>query len=526
MNRTLQRNSIIYVCVVLALLPIIVMRDYTPSNELRYLSIADEALRNHNFFAFYNHGEVYADKPPLYFWLLMLCRSIAGGYHMWILSLFSVLPALGTLKVMDSWTKDEMDTEHRSLAVLMLITSAFFLGASIILRMDMLMTFFIVLSLREFWRMYNAEDCQGRSRWLFPVYLFLALFSKGPLGLLIPLCATAAYLVVSKRLKSFFRYWGWRTWGVLAVLCALWFAGIYAEGGQQYLDNILVHQTVGRAVNSFHHKAPFYYYLLHIWYCAAPWSLLAAGVLTVSLRPKFVRSDLQRFFQTVFVSGFVLLSCISAKLQIYILPVLPFFIYLTAMFVSRIGTKRWVRLAISVPSLAFALALPVLLLALSQDEVFAWGGGFIYAAATILSIRGLSALWSLYAQKDTSVEYVIRHLSIGMLLAVFVGGWAMPRINRKMSYGKICTKALEAAAEYKTNDFRTWNLPRTESMDVYLDASVRVIPLDSMPVSGNGKRYILITRKGSVSQLNAASRAVTVGDYAVIPFNENNNDNN
>lgn len=495
------------------------MRDYTPSNELRYLSIADEALRNHNFFAFYNHGEVYADKPPLYFWLLMLCRWLAGGYHMWMLSLFSLLPALGTLKVMDSWTKDEMDAEHRSLAALMLITSAFFLGASIILRMDMLMTFFIVLSLREFWRMYSVENCPRRSRWLFPVYLFMALFSKGPLGLLIPLFATMAFLAASRRMKNFFRYCGWRTWGVLVVLCALWFAGIYAEGGQRYLDNILFHQTVGRAVNSFHHKAPFYYYLLHIWYCAAPWSLLAAGALAVSLRPRFVRSDLQRFFQTVFVSGFVLLSCISAKLQIYMLPILPFFVYLTAMFLSRLGQSQWVRLSVAVPSLAFAMALPVLLLAFSQDDVFSWGGGFIYAAATILSVRGMSALWSLYAQKDVSAEYVIRHLCVGLLLAVVVGGWAMPRINRKMGYGRLCRKVVSASDEYSIRDIRTWNLPRAESMDVYLKMPVRVVPLDSVPSEGYGKPYLLLTRKGCIGQLHAAGRAKVVDDYAIIPMN-------
>lgn len=45
------------------------MRDYTPNNELRYLSIIDEALRNGNFFTFTLDGEIYADKPPLSFCL-------------------------------------------------------------------------------------------------------------------------------------------------------------------------------------------------------------------------------------------------------------------------------------------------------------------------------------------------------------------------------------------------------------------------------------------------------------------------
>ena len=50
-----------YLLFLVLLLPAFVMRDYTPDNELRYLSIADEALRDHSFFAFHNHGLACAD---------------------------------------------------------------------------------------------------------------------------------------------------------------------------------------------------------------------------------------------------------------------------------------------------------------------------------------------------------------------------------------------------------------------------------------------------------------------------------
>ena len=55
-----------YLLIFIALLPILILRDFTPDNELKYLSIADEALANGNIFAFFNHGVPYADKPPLY----------------------------------------------------------------------------------------------------------------------------------------------------------------------------------------------------------------------------------------------------------------------------------------------------------------------------------------------------------------------------------------------------------------------------------------------------------------------------
>lgn len=48
-TKVLGRNAY-YIVFCLALLPLLFLRDFTPANELKYLSIADEALRNHTFF--------------------------------------------------------------------------------------------------------------------------------------------------------------------------------------------------------------------------------------------------------------------------------------------------------------------------------------------------------------------------------------------------------------------------------------------------------------------------------------------
>ena len=147
-----------------AIIPVMLMRDFTPGNELRYLSIADEALRDHHFFAFYNHGLAYADKPPLYMWLVMLSRVVFGTHSIQALSLLSVVPALGVVCVMDSWTRNEMDGPTRSLARMMLLTSGLFTGMALIVRMDMLMCLFFVLALRSFWRMSTEESAYAGER--------------------------------------------------------------------------------------------------------------------------------------------------------------------------------------------------------------------------------------------------------------------------------------------------------------------------------------------------------------------------
>ena len=121
MAKFFEKNAY-YLVFCLALLPILVLRDFTPTNELRYLSIADEALRNHTFFSFTNHGEPYADKPPLYLWFVMLGKWLFNSHQMLFLSLASLIPAIAIVKIMDKWTEPELGENNRNIAGIMLLT--------------------------------------------------------------------------------------------------------------------------------------------------------------------------------------------------------------------------------------------------------------------------------------------------------------------------------------------------------------------------------------------------------------------
>src|SRR5690554_4156977 len=189
-----MKNKQIYLILIwfIALLPIMIMRDFTPNNELRYLSIVDEALVNGDVFTFTNQGEIYADKPPLHFWLMMLGKVMLNGHRMWYLSMLSFIPALITLVTMTKWMRMSNrekeiseNEENENAGILMLMTSGLFIGLTIFVRMDMLMVMFITLSLYTFYKIYKREN-HPRDTYLFPIYVFLALFSKGPIGILIP----------------------------------------------------------------------------------------------------------------------------------------------------------------------------------------------------------------------------------------------------------------------------------------------------------------------------------------------------
>lgn len=166
----------ILLTVFVAFLPALALRDFTPDNELRYLSIADEAISSGSVFCFTNHGAIYADKPPLYLWITMLGRLLFGNNCMFFLGLFSLVPMLLVGKIMNDWVRPYLSPQARRCALLMLFTCGYFPFLGLTLRMDMLMTLFIVLALREVYRM-TTSGMTTRQNALLGVYLFAGLFT-------------------------------------------------------------------------------------------------------------------------------------------------------------------------------------------------------------------------------------------------------------------------------------------------------------------------------------------------------------
>jgi len=496
----------------LCLAPVMAMRDFTPGNELRYLSIADEAIAHGDVFAFTNHGLAYADKPPLYFWLIMLCRLIFGGHSMFVLSLFSFIPAMVIIAVMDKWMcgtrglfDDKFSSGERAGAALLLGTSGLFLGMSVFLRMDMLMCMWIVLALYAF--------SEGKPVG-FAVYTFLALFTKGPVGILAPLLSVLVFLLVSGRRSELGRWFGWKTWAILAGGCLLWFGGVYLDGGREYLNNLVVHQTVGRAVNSFHHKAPWWFYLVSIWEVMAPWCLLTVPAVVIALVRKGRKADEPLWAWTVF-STFVMLSCFSSKIAIYLAPVFPFVAYIFPVAAKRYRGSAWIRVGLIIPALLFILLgaamitagaffgpLSAMLASKGMDisgYAFARGPLTVLAGAVVLAGGVLGLLRSSRQWHESVIP-----MGVLLLAGLFLISWMMPSINDFAGYRSLCREIPSDAEVY------AWKCYRPENVDVYLRHEITVMDADAIAQEADGT-------VGAVSQECTKSQAAALAVQKVVP---------
>lgn len=507
---------------ILALLPLMALRDFTPLNELRYLSIADEALRNGHLFTFTNHGIPYADKPPLFLWLIMAAKSLLGSHQMWILALGSLIPALVIIQTMDNWVKDELTAANRLTAKLMLMSSGLFLGLSLLVRMDMLMCMFIILSLRTFYRIHKEK---GR-KWdvyLFPLYVFMALFSKGPFGLLIPLLVSISYLLLEKKIRTINLFWGWKTWLILIIFCGIWFAGVAYEGVPGYLNNLLFHQTIDRGIETFHHQEPFYYYLITFWYSLAPWSVLIFVVMLFALRKGVIKTELERFFLITVAVIFIMLSLVSSKIQIYLAPAFPFMIYLTALLQQKFKWNQWLAMAVGLPALLFSVSIFVLAyFILFEDENKVLNQPFIILGTVVLSLSALSTLYFLYKRKD--LGKAINLLAFGIILTIFIASWSLPAVNSYIGYANLSKEIKKVKAEKQIVATYLYKLKRADNLDVFLGHTFEALKKDDLLKKDLSNCILVLSNKvidsakkdQDIIDLVIGKERHVVGNYSVI----------
>ncbi len=464
-------------------------RDFTPDNELRYLQIADEAIENGSVFTFTNDGKPYADKPPLFLWLVMLLRLAAGEHNILLLSLLAFIPAAVIACVMDRWMTQAFEQKGRSAdpgtrlaMVLMLFTSGMFLGTCFFLRMDMLMTMFIILAFYSFYRSYTFARNARLHNWLLPVWIFLALFTKGPVGLLMPLMGIAAFLIIRRDAKLMGKYLGFRTFGVLILLCALWLGGVWFEGGKEYLYELTVHQTVGRGINAFTHAKPFWYYFEALPINLAPYVLFSLPIIIASYFKSYGKTRTESLLLCASAVTFVMLSCFSSKLAIYLLPIVPCLTYCIPLTIERLGWRDWMNACLKITIIILGLIgiLGLLAVTLTPNLQLAWQPlqdlqaliadmPFLTSPAVITatSILAAGSIFSLMLCSNRAHwSAPVAMLAATILLTVFAASFRIKDINPYIGYGSVCAEVPES------DRVVTLFVKRSENMKVYLHRDV------------------------------------------------------
>lgn len=169
-----------------------------------------------------------------------------------------------------------------------------------------------------------------------------------------------------------------------------------------------------------------------MWYEWAPWSLLCVASLMLFPIKRWQLPKLFLFFFIIIVTTFVMLSMISAKLQIYLLPVFPFLIYYLSYVLQEHSGDKWIRWSLAIPPILLSITLPFALVSLLSPHSFGQLGVqyAVYLQSPILllaltSVSVLSLLSLYHILKRNNETTAIHLLSSGILCALFFTGFVI-----------------------------------------------------------------------------------------------------
>lgn len=336
-----------------AFIPALLLRDFNALNELNYLGIAQEALERGSWFAFYENGVPYADKPPVYLWICMLAVAIAGVHAMPLVLLASVLPFIALISLLDRYLAYEFRHQERLLIIIGMGSMLVMDVLALVGRMDMLFSMVMLLAYLKLMKRYillkELDHQEGNHRPKYgnlsiPFLLFLAVFIKGPYGILFPLLAILVLMALNHDYKRYFAIVRPHYFVIVLLLVSLWGLCVYLEGGADYFNNLFFEQSAKRlgAIEGVRivHQEPFYFFFKIFLVMTLPVGLCA---LYFMARQLYLRESLDIKIQACLsfvIVALVVLSIPKSKLEIYLLPALPMVFYYVMLSYRAMQLER------------------------------------------------------------------------------------------------------------------------------------------------------------------------------------------
>ncbi len=293
-------------------------------DEPRYAQVAREMMQTGNYLVPHINSEIYPDKPPLFFWLIACASKPFGDVTAASARIPSAIAALGVVLLTYLLGRMLYNAAVGLLAGFILLTTTQFVWMALRANIDMTLTLWTTLALFLFYVGYTRET--GKSPWYLCAYgvMGLAVLTKGPVGFAIPLITIVLFISSQKQFKQMKEIALGKGALVIAGVTALWLAPACLVGGGEYAREIIFKQTLGRTVDSFSHKQPFYYYLINFPADFNPWIFFVPSALIHFWRKIRQGEPMNlRFPLLWFLGTFVFFSLISGKRSLYLMPLYP-----------------------------------------------------------------------------------------------------------------------------------------------------------------------------------------------------------
>ena len=275
-------------------------------------------------------------KPAFVYWLMAGAYRVLGVGET-AARLPSALAATVLVFVQYAFARWALGSAVALRAALVLLTSFLFVALGRMALTDATLVLWTTTAGFAFFRAHAGPAPRRRYYAIAWIALALALLTKGPVGVIVPLLGITAYLAVGGGSRRAATEAG-VVWGVplFLLLAGPWYAAMFWLHGVDYAARAQG-ETLGRvfrAVTGPGGTALFYVPVLLVG--MFPWSATLPGVLVGALRGARARAlgslpGATAVFAALWVaSGFLLFSILQSRLPHYVAPLVPFAALLVA----------------------------------------------------------------------------------------------------------------------------------------------------------------------------------------------------
>lgn len=321
------------------------------ASEDRWGEIAREMLISGDWLHPAINWQVYFDKPPLSYWLILPFAMLRGGVDEFIVRIPSALAGLAGLWGTLLLAKKLFDRRTALLAGWLLLSCYGFLFWARTAAADMANLAAIIVAVAYFFRV--EEKAKFLHYLAFYLICFLGALAKGLPALVMPFVVIAPHLLMEKRWLKHLK--------VSNFLAAFLAAGLYflpfylasvipleppfqAQGNELTGLELVWRENIVRVFAAFDHKDPFYSYFYNLPRTLLPWALVIGVAIAGMVRNWKKLPPVVRELMIGALAMFVLFCCSTSRRWYYILPVMPFCTVLAAAALCRgLSVEKWDR---------------------------------------------------------------------------------------------------------------------------------------------------------------------------------------
>jgi 4-amino-4-deoxy-L-arabinose transferase-like glycosyltransferase len=320
----------------------------------KYAAISKTIFQTNNFWDLYIHNSPYYQKPPLFMWL------ISGGYYLTGITsnfttrifplLFSILTIFSTYKIASYFYTKEIG----KIAALFMATTEIFIFYNSEIHTDSALT---ACTTTAIWQLAKYIDQRKWHNFVLGfVFIGMAMLTKGPIGIVVPVLAVGTHLLFKRDYRSIFKI----EWLVGLVIIALIIAPhlwiLYHHFEWEGIKFFFWTNNAGRISGTYKGGSTdpwFYFYNLLVF--TIPWSVFFAGGMLKQLwlMVKLRQGQIKEYYTIggAFLLIFIL-SFAKMKSPNYFYPAIPLLAVLAAHFYQSLKTSsvfKWL------PTIQFAI---------------------------------------------------------------------------------------------------------------------------------------------------------------------------